>query len=581
MLVQEHDCDAVQLDFSESTYYSLDCETTGLYPYLGDRLFAITIATEKNVYYFNGLQDWSKNLLSILLDNKDKYCFTANGKFDLHFLAVEGLFVSSHLYDVLVNAKILDNSFMTYSLSDVAIRAGYTKSDIVEKHIREHRLYRVAKNGKRSPAYDKVPFILMKEYAEQDARITYDIGMKQLNQMHDWDLSRIQGTASMESLFQLESELLPVLFDMERRGVKIDVDYTRKALAHWRSVYEKCANDFMEATGTPFVDSNKTLAKVFTVLGIQAGVTEKGNPSFTDQNLANIDHFLAGIIRNYREAYKKCSTYFEPFLNLSVDGVIHPNFRQMGTATGRMSMNEPNLQQISNEEESTEEFTVRKCFIPDRDCFFLIADYKTMEYRALLDYAGEEKLLGMAASGLDLHEETGKLAGIPRKQAKTVSFLTLYGGGAAKLASQLGVSIDEGKRIKDKFFRALPKVKKFLNAVSEKAKSRGYVVNKYGLPSFFKDANFSYKATNYIVQGSCAHAMKKAMVMCHKFLENKKSKLVLSVHDELVFYLFYGEEYLIPDLKKIMESTWNGSPLTLEVDIEYGKDNYHEKKKPS
>jgi len=358
--------------------------------------------------------------------------------------------------------------------------------------------------------------------------------------------------------------------------VKVDLEYTKKALAHERGIYEKCEKDIAEISGVPFVDSNKSLRDIFEKVGIQAGLTEKGNPSFTDANLAEINHPIAALVRTYRESYKKCSTYYEAFLKLNVDGTIHPNFRQMGTATGRMSMSNPNFQNQINEEDLESEWKIRNAIIPRERYFLLGVDYKALEFRAMLFYAGENKLLDLIAAGHDPHQATADLVGVTRKQAKTINFMLLYGGGAAKLAMSLGVSLEEGKRLKEKYFRALPKVKQFLYAVQDRAKSRGYVLSKFGMAYYFRDHH--YKATNYLIQGSTAHAVKSAMVSLAEFLKYRRSYMVLQVHDEIVFNICETESHIVQDICDIMKAQWPWDDRVLDVSCEYSYKSYGEMK---
>jgi len=558
-------------DLENSPYFSLDLETTGLFPYLGDKAFAMSIATQTDTYYL-GTKDF--HLVKPFLEDTTNTVFLANAKFDLSFLYLMGIEVKAKIHDVLVVARILDNTHISYSLSDVANRIGFEKSKEVDEHIKKHRLYRVAKNGERSPAFDMVPEPIMEKYAKQDARITFDIGMKQIKEAREWDENRFNGAGSIQECIEIERKLTPVLFEMERRGVRIDLDYCKKALEHEKGIYEKAKKDYTDLTSLPFIDSARNHSKAFDSFGIQTGLTDKGNPSFTDDKLALIDHPLADIIRTYREAYKKAHTYYENFLKLQVNGFIHANFRQAGTATGRMSMSNPNLQNQVNEEGSKEEFIVRKAFIPDEGHFFLSIDFKSLEFRAMLSYAGEEKLLDQISEGFDPHQATADMVGVTRKQAKTLNFMLLYGGGAEKLGHALGISTDEAKKLKDKYFRALPKVKQFMKAAPDKAKLRGYVTSLFGMPYFFKDHH--YKACNFLIQGSTAQAMKKSMVDLHEFLSKFKGRMVTSIHDEILFSIPEDEKHIIPDICKIMKAQWPINDKVLDVDLAFSYKSFGE-----
>jgi DNA polymerase-1 len=576
-LVTKKDVSDVIQAIRVSPSASLDCESTGLMVHLGDRLFSIAISTGSCNFYFNfksynGLDEalvLDRSIIPSLVEAlKNKDVYFANAKFDMHLLRNEGAYLdeSSVAWDVLVIDKIFDNSHFKYSLAEVSVRHDEKKSEAVDEHIFKHRLYTVKKEkgkktSKKDLHFDLVPFELISEYAMNDAAITYRIGVRQRANYHRF-----------KEVIDTENRLTKVCFDMENRGVLLDENYVSRAMVYEQDRAIQAANKFKEITGMPFVDSGKALSVAFRAVGIAGGKTEKGNESFTDEVLAQIKHPLAELVREYRDANKRCGTYYQSFLSFADnEQIIHPNINQAQAKTFRFSITNPALQTLNKEEGSTGPFKIRDSFIARPGYVLTSIDYAQQEYRLAADYAGELKLINKINNGLDVHLATSEIMGVDRKRAKTISFAFLYGQGIDALGESLGVDRKTAYSLREKYFASLPNVSRFIQNTIKTAKVNREVVNYYGMKLKFPEPEFAYKAPNYLIQSTGAAIMRRALNEINCFLKSFKSKLILSIHDEVVLEMSEDELHLVSKIREIMVSVYkpqNG--LGMDTSVSYG-----------
>lgn len=589
MIVRKSNFEEVIDILSYTGIYSLDTETTGLNSYLGDRLFSIILADSKDAYYFN-FQNYhgvdpdyvlDRALLPALqkaLDNPQSLFYLHNAKFDLSMLVREGLHIAGIIHDTEVMARLVCNNHMSYSLSECAKRIGLNKSDAVDDYITANDLYSIKKvPGKKKtikvPHYDRVPFEIIVPYGLQDARVTFELGEYQRKMIREKSSSTSASLCNLNNLYANDCKLTKVCFSMEQMGIQVDIDFCARAFEYETKLATLATHTFKEITGVDYVDSAKTFRIIFDSLGLKYGVTEKGNPSFKDEELEKLDHPIVDIIRQHRGSSKKANTYYRNFLEMSdEDGVLHANIRMGGTDTGRFSMSEPNLQNLSRPEEGDEvsEFEIRRAFVPRPGFCFVMIDYDQMEYRMLLNYANETKLIEKVLAGLDVHQATADQMGVTRTKAKTLNFMLLYGGGTAKLAKSLGVSHAEAAVLKDRYFKALPNVQDFINTVIFATKRRGYVRNWTGYTCYFDSPDFAYKSPNYLIQGGCAQVIRFALVFMHDFLSDKKSRLLVSIHDEALLEIHETELHIVPELVKIMEGAFRPTNIKLQLPFTCG-----------
>ena len=423
----------------------------------------------------------------------------------------------------------------------------------------------------------------MTEYACQDAKITFALGESQtriINE-HANDIHE----AAINKVMDNEIRLIPHLVDMERNGVKIDPDFCLRASKFEMGRAKEAEEKFELICGKKFKASGKLFAEVFAPNRELWQYTDKGNPSFESDVLQSFKNPLADAVLQYRDAKSKADFYNGFLYHRDLYDLIHPNFKNAGTASGRFSSTEPNLQNLTNEEDEEQlahEFVVRRAFIPRTDHIFIMPDYSAMEYRMMLDVAGQEDLIEKVAAGHDVHQAAADLAGISRKSAKTMNFLLLYGGGPKKLAENLGIGIQEAYELRSKYFAALPKVQEFLRKISDVAASRGWIFNWMGRKSMLPDSNFSYKAANYYIQGGCADVMKVAMVNIGDYIKNNnlQSRMVLTIHDELVVEVHKNEIETVPHMvKDFMEKAYPFKRLPMAVEMEWSDVSLADKKK--
>ena len=584
MLVSRDDVSDVFQALLKESHFSCDTETTGLFPWKGDRLFAVCIATQTQAFYLNfqGYNDLDESLLldrgclklfKLVFQDPTKTIFFHNAKFDMAMLYQEGLEVTANVHDTEVMARLEYNDHMKYGLKECAKRIGLEKSEAVEDYISEHHLWEWEhipgkKTKRKNKRFWEVPFPIISEYGLQDARITYQLGMHQLEFFKRANEDKTFQHA-IDRVVEIEKRATPILFKLEKHGFRVDKDYCMEAAHYEEARAKEAAVKFSDLTGKEFKDSPKQLAEVFCLLGENIPKTDKGNPSIDDEALATFKHPAAEAVRDYRDAHKRLNTYFRSFLFWADDnGRIHPNLRQSGTRTGRMSCAEPNLQNIpKNDEDSLLKYPVRRAFIPEDGHFLGMIDYDQMEFRLMLDYSGQMDLIRKIIAGYDPHQATADLTGLSRKHAKTLNFGLLYGMGKDKLSKALQIDVSTAVNFKRRYFSALDFVELFLSRSTNRARQRAGVYAWSGRRFNFPDANFSYKAANAIIQGGCADIVKQAMFNCESVLRGKRSKMVLQVHDEILFQMHNDEAHLLNDLKVAMESAYvyRNMPLTCSI----------------
>ena len=575
---------------SRKQFLSVDTETTGLSPYKGDKLFSIMIGDGENEYYFNFNSLAEKNsllkysLIPFLLPGAHTL-FLHNAKFDMHFLYKEGLDLSDPRFTIHCTqaiGRVVKNDLLNYSLDSLAKEIGYEKSDEAKEWLIKNKGYDwIKRPGKASREkdfhYELVPFDIMFKYGCRDAEITHKLGMHQLNELHEMSVGNFSDVKVMNILHQ-ERALTKVLFEMERTGIKVDEEYTIRARDHEQEVQRRCEGEFTSITGVPFKDSRSVLANAFDKLGEPYPKTAKGNASFKNDVLEKMTTPLARVLQRQRKAHKSAGTYYSNFLYMmDADHTIHTNIKQGGTGTGRMSCAEPNLQNLTKKYEEGAEFFVRKCFVPREGYKFAMIDYDQMEYRLMLEYAEQMELIEQVIGGVDVHTATAGVIGRSRSTAKKINFGLLYGMGVKKLGEDLGETYNSAKDIKEDYFSKLPDVAKLINGIISTARVQGNLFNRAGRVYRFEDPNFAYKAPNYLIQGHCADIVKKAMIDLHEYLRDKKSRMIMQIHDEILFEIHESEDSILPDLKRIMEEAFPYKLLPLTAGIETSAVSWNDK----
>ena len=624
MLVTQSNFDSVLADIRKEEVVAVDTETTGLKVYGTDHLFSIIITTSVEDFYFNFNEnpDHLGNKAPVILErNMQPYVvgalanmrklYMANAKFDMGMIDKEiapyfkGGFKWPEIHDVLTMDRLLYNDHMSYSLDQVAKRNGLEKMDEVENYIKEHGLWawEVAPHRKKRDKlkfFDKVPFDIIMPYGCKDGRVTYQIGTLQEPKLAT-HFKKIR-TSSMNP-YEIEVKTTSALYRMEKEGILLDETYAKEKAQTHQTAFEEVARKFHDETRQVFVDSAETLSPLFSRAGFIPPKTEDGNDSLTDEWLETINTPLGNMVRLLRSDLKSTNFYKSYIHYKDERGLIHANVNQSGTRTGRFSMSNPNLQQTPDSE-------VRKAFIAPEDYVLASLDFDQQEYRMMLDYAEQEDLIAEVRGGLDVHTATAQLTGVGRQEAKTLNFMLLYGGGVVKLALALfkvtttepilwviwkqanGWKLDvedkkwlpmltdelvaanlpelyKAEKLRKLYFSKLPKVEKLIDECRETAAARGYIHTWTGRRVYFK-RQFAYKAPNALIQGGASDVCKIAIIEIDKVLSTMKSKLLLSIHDELVLKVHKEEMGVIGLVRGIMERSFPHKHLPLTVAANVG-----------
>ena len=597
---------------------SVDTETSGLRPYHGDRIFSVIIVARAldgitYPFYFNfipypGLpQDHillpeHLQKLKELFSDGSKTWYAHNAKFDLAMLAGEGIEILGTIHCTQAIERVVYNDYMPggYDLDSCAERIGFKKDRAVEEYIEKNKLWTYTSDDKpgsreKNKHFDRVPFDIIVPYGERDADITFSLGQHQEKTLQGIANDTDKKLPSVLRIAENEKRLTKTIFNMERLGVKIDRPYCVRAASYEADRAEKSRSEFKRLTGKDFSASAKLFATVFADEKDKWSYTEKGNPSFDSESLSCFSNPAARAILDYRDAKSK-SDFYRGFLwHADRDDIIHPNFNPGGAATGRFSSSSPNFQNLTSEESEEEleqEFVVRRAIIPRPGFVFIMPDYDQMEYRMCFDYAcvmwGSETELvrKIKNEGLDPHQATADLVTalgrmvLTRKLAKNANFGELYGSGLDTLAATIGGTRVEAQALKDALREAAPEIRNLTNNVSTTARTRGFIRNWAGRRSYLKDPNWAYKMTNYLIQGGCADVVKFAMNQIHDYLSAKKSKMVLTIHDELPCEVHESEIDEVPKkVKEIMENIYPYKYLPLTCGLEWSDKSLGDKKK--
>ncbi len=406
----------------------------------------------------------------------------------------------------------------------------------------------------------------------------------------------------MANLFNnIEMPLAKILADMESTGIRVDKNVLMEMGTEMKIKIELLTKDIYNYAGCEFnINSPKQLGEIlFEKLNLPHDKVKKNRNGYsTDADvLKKLEEYpIVKCILEYRALSKLYSTYVEGMINvIKEDGKIHTIYTQTLTRTGRLSSIEPNLQNIPMRSEYGR--LIRKAFLPENDSVILSSDYSQIELRVFAHLSGVKELMEAFNNNIDIHTKTAMdIFNVPaegvtknmRRQAKAVNFGILYGISNYGLASDLNIPVKEAKAFMEKYFETYPGVKDYMNKEIEVAKTNGYVktiMNRKRNIEELKSSNYAIRsmgeriALNTPVQGSASDILKKAMVDIDRIFKEKKikSKMLLQVHDELIFNV-YNEEVDI--VKEIIYNTMNNVVklnVPLDVDIETGNNWYEAK----
>ncbi|MDQ7009956.1 MAG: DNA polymerase [Candidatus Gracilibacteria bacterium] len=423
--------------------------------------------------------------------------------------------------------------------------------------------------------FSEVDLELASKYSGEDVYITYQIFCEQ-------ELSDTEN----KILEEMDFPFIEVLKNMEITGVKISRDrlkelgiiFENKADKFEKLIYEICGEEFN-------INSPKQVGGIlFDKLGLPKGKKTKTGWSVSAEVLENLakEFPVADHIIKYRHFTKLNSTFVNGLLDLlDEQDLLHTTYNQAVTATGRLSSTNPNLQNIPSSSGIAGE--VRSAFVSRFEGGKIMAiDYSQVELRLLAIMSGDENLLDAFKRGFDIHQRTAELIGTTdRKVAKAVNFGVVYGISGFGLSKMIDITVSDANLYIKKFFESYPKVRIFLDETIKFCEENGYVETLFGRKRFIKgitDRNKMIKsgaereAINMPIQGTNADIMKVAMIKIDEFMVEKKSKLIMQVHDEVVFDIYPGEEEIIEkEIISIMENVLVDKEITLKVDCEIGE----------
>ncbi|CAN2042387.1 DNA polymerase I [Candidatus Magnetomoraceae bacterium gMMP-15] len=571
--------------------FSLDTETTSTDPMMA-KLVGISFSFKANQafyiptgHYYLGapsqldLQEVLTRLKPILEDPALKK-IGQNIKYDWMVLKRYNINLKGVFFDTMLASYLLDPSRQSHGLNRMALDFLGHKMITFQD---------VAGKGKNACLFSEVFLEDAVPYACEDADITliiYEILQKKLKEI------------GLKQLFKkVEMPLVPVLIDMEMRGVKVDKDYLYKLSKNLESQLYQLQEKIYDFAGEPFnIQSPKQLGYIlFDKLKFPAKKKTKKKTGYsTDINVLALlakNHAFPALILRYRSLAKLKSTYTDALMQLihPETGRIHTSYNQTVTATGRLSSSNPNLQNIPIRTDEGRE--IRRAFIPKENTVFLSADYSQIELRVLAHYANDPILIDSFKKNEDIHTRTAsEVLNMPpdiitremRTQAKAINFGIIYGMGAFKLSKELGITNKMAQIYINNYFDRYKKVKQFIEDTIAKAHEEGKITTLLKRIRLLPNINSTNKriqamtermAVNTVIQGTAADLIKLAMIRVFSALkqENLKSAMLLTVHDEIILEVMENELKKVKSIvREIMENIWN-LRVPLKVNMDVGK----------
>lgn len=563
-----------------------DTETTSLNE-LEAELVGMAFSWEKHKGYyvlFPESKELTQEILEIFrpfFENSSITKIGQNLKYDIKVLAKYNIQVLGNLFDTMIahyllnpdgkhNMDILSENYLHYSPISIETLIG--------------------KKGKGQLSMRQVPLPEQKEYAVEDTDVTL-----QLKNIFEQQLQKYNA----EKLFsQIESPLVQVLAEMELEGIRIDVpflkslsnDIEKDIFSLQQAVYEQAGETFNLSSPKQLGDILFEKLKLIS----KPKKTKTGQYATSEEILSELapKHKIVANVLEYRQLQKLQSTYIDalPKEVNSTTGRVHTTYMQAVTATGRLSSNNPNLQNIPIRTERGQQ--IRKAFVPrNEDYTLLSADYSQIELRVIAALSGEKNMIEAFLQNQDIHRSTAAkvfnvdIQSVTREQrshAKTVNFGIIYGVSAFGLSNQTELSRSESKELIDTYYQTYPQLKVFIDKQIHFARENGYVETILGRRRYLPDINSRNQvvrgaaernAVNAPIQGSAADIIKIAMINIYNLLKDNKlkTKMLLQVHDELIFDVPKNElDFVKPLIKKTMEEAYQFA-VPLVVDLGVGK----------
>lgn len=546
---------------------AFDTEATGLKWALGDRMFGLSVATSCDGW--SAYYDIRKNpeALEWIREELPQAALIIGHhlKFDAHMLMNEGInIIDTPWHCTMVTETLCYEHYLSYGLDATAERRlGLHK----EKGMIEQWMaiggYKTTKAAMAE--LSKAPFEIVEPYAKKDAKLLLPIYREQMVDVDAQDLHRV---------YHLEMELLPVLFDMERHGVRCDVEAAHKSMPELTKIIDTEQKKLDALAGSNVnVNSTPQIRKLFSPRqvnryqwqlsdGTVCWSTKGGNPSIDQNVLKEMVDPAAALIRRIRKITKLRDTFVGGHILSNVDsrGYVHTTFNSTrndadsGTVTGRLSATDPALQQINGRDADTSKI-LRSMFLADEGDDWLGADFSSADFRIAAHYLNDPVMIEAYRQNpnTDFHGFVAEMTNIPRSpeyaggpSSKTLNLSMAFGAGAGKIALQMGMPFDieekngrmwlvagpEAQRVISSYHAKFPAFRAFSKQATDVAKSRGYVMSLMGRRLRFVN-NDGHKAAGYLFQSGCAEVMKTALIRVWKLLRGTDYKMFLTVHDEV------------------------------------------------
>jgi len=565
---------------------AFDTETEGLNALETD-IVGISFSWQKGIGYYlpiknnKSAHEKSFEILRPFFESTEIIKVGHNIKFDIQVLHKYNVKVSSPIYDTMV-AHYLINPDMRHNL-DTLSESYLNYSPISIESL-------IGKKGKNQISMRDVSIDKITDYASEDADITL-----QLKSIFD---KEIEVNNLSKIFYDIEIPMINVLSEMETEGIKIDTSYLEKLDKEFEEDLEKLKKEIFKKSGEEFnLNSPKQLGEIlFDKLKLvsKPKKTKTGQYSTSEEVLSSLanDHKIIEDILEWRSLDKLQNTYVKSLPNevSSLTNRVHSSFNQTVTTTGRLSSNNPNLQNIPIRTANGQK--IRRAFIPrGSDYILMAADYSQIELRVIASMSNEENMIDAFVNNQDIHTMTASKIynvdpeNVTREQrgnAKTVNFGIIYGVSAFGLSQQTDLNRSESKVMIDNYFLNYPGLKKYMSDQIDFARNNGYVETIMGRRRYLQNINSQNNmlrsssernAINAPIQGSAADIIKIAMININSELKKQslKSKMLLQVHDELVFDVHKSEKDQIKDIVKTTMESAVKLKVPLKIDLEFGK----------
>ena len=547
LLTDEKELNKVLDKLNKETVVAFDTETTGL-DYINNKLVGFSFAfDEKEAYYvpfghfYLGVADQvskevAKSAMRRIFQSK---VVGHNIKFDLHFVT---RFLEEKDLPVYCDSMIL--AWLINPESALSL-------DKLSEKLLGHEMVHFKDTVKKGENFSTVELDDACVYAAEDALITYKLYKLFLKKLQLQDATHL-----IEEAKTVEIPFIHTLLKMEEEGIEVDTLFLEKFLAEVKETLANLTKSIYELAGSEFnINSTQQLGNIlFEKLGLPAGKKTKTGYSTNEKVLSSLKdkHPIIPKLLEYREVHKLYSTYIDPLLKLADEDEHHrirTSFVQTGTATGRLSSKNPNLQNIPTRTPLGAK--IRRAFIAGEGKKLIGIDYSQMELRLLAHFSQDPVLVDAFMHDKDIHLQTAMIlfgeaeAKEKRRVAKTVNFGLLYGMGQKKLSDTLGISTKEAKEIIERYFASFPTVKNYFRSIVESSKEKGYIETLLKRRRYFDYENatpmykaaYEREAVNTVFQGSVSDIIKLSMNKIHTIINEEKlpAKMLLQIHDELIF----------------------------------------------